>query len=236
MTKAWDDHKDAIIDQYKDHNKPLHEVQRIMEERYRFKASTRAYRSRLDKWGVYKYSCRKRNGSSSTNEDGLLDEDSAVLSPPPTPGQHPTSPMMDTEDPRTQGHLSPLSPMPCQDHTYFGAGIYGTPPSDLSSPKYGHHQAQYHQQPLIAPPVSRHSIPPPNPGYSMSDSQYRAYYQQPYTSPVDQYRPQSHGYHQYQSQGTIHAVPIPPSPNGTRYTQLHHPHEWANIDMKNPHP
>jgi len=39
MTKAWDDHKEVIIGEYKDNNKPLHEVQRIMEERFRFKAS-----------------------------------------------------------------------------------------------------------------------------------------------------------------------------------------------------
>jgi hypothetical protein len=39
MTKAWEDYRDAIIGEYKNHNKPLHEVQRIMEEKYRFKAS-----------------------------------------------------------------------------------------------------------------------------------------------------------------------------------------------------
>ncbi|KAK3402064.1 Clr5 domain-containing protein [Sordaria brevicollis] len=59
MTKQWEDHRHIIIREYKDNNKPLHEVKKFMEERYRFKASIRAYRSRFDRWRVRKYTCRK---------------------------------------------------------------------------------------------------------------------------------------------------------------------------------
>ena len=39
MTKQWNDYREVIIGQYKHQNKPLHEVRRIMEEKYKFKAS-----------------------------------------------------------------------------------------------------------------------------------------------------------------------------------------------------
>jgi len=38
MRKPWDDHKELIIVEYKENNKSLHEVRRIMEQRYGFKA------------------------------------------------------------------------------------------------------------------------------------------------------------------------------------------------------
>ena len=39
MTKSWDEHREVIIAQYKEYNKPLHEVQRFMEDQHKFKAS-----------------------------------------------------------------------------------------------------------------------------------------------------------------------------------------------------
>jgi hypothetical protein len=39
MTKQWDKYREIIIAEYKDHNKPLHEVQRVMLQRYGFRAS-----------------------------------------------------------------------------------------------------------------------------------------------------------------------------------------------------
>ncbi|KAK5652715.1 hypothetical protein OQA88_9568 [Cercophora sp. LCS_1] len=79
MTKAWEDHKEAIIGEYKQRNKPLHEVQRIMEETHGFRASTRAYRSRLDKWGVFKYSCRRRRRSSAGARSGSADDEDTPM-------------------------------------------------------------------------------------------------------------------------------------------------------------
>ncbi len=39
MTKQWNKYREIIIAEYKDQNKPLHEVQRIMLEKYGFWAS-----------------------------------------------------------------------------------------------------------------------------------------------------------------------------------------------------
>lgn len=75
MTKQWEDHRHIIIREYKDNNKPLHEVKKFMEERYRFKASIRAYRSRFDRWRVRKYTCRKRRDSLGAKSD---DSDKSV--------------------------------------------------------------------------------------------------------------------------------------------------------------
>jgi hypothetical protein len=39
MTKPWEENKAAIITQYRDLKKPLHEVKKFMEKEYDFKAS-----------------------------------------------------------------------------------------------------------------------------------------------------------------------------------------------------
>ncbi|KAH6618097.1 Clr5 domain-containing protein [Chaetomium sp. MPI-SDFR-AT-0129] len=65
MTKQWDKYRGVITAEYKDQNKPLHEVQRFMAQKYGFRASTRAYRSRFDRWGIHKYSRRQRSRSRS---------------------------------------------------------------------------------------------------------------------------------------------------------------------------
>lgn len=39
MTKQWDKYREVIIAEYKDQNKPLHEVQRVMMQKYGFRAS-----------------------------------------------------------------------------------------------------------------------------------------------------------------------------------------------------
>ncbi|KAL8358673.1 hypothetical protein RB601_009858 [Gaeumannomyces tritici] len=61
MTKTWDKHKPAIVALYKAENRPLHEVQAIMRERFNFEASIRAYRTRFGKWGLHKYNARRRH-------------------------------------------------------------------------------------------------------------------------------------------------------------------------------
>jgi len=66
MTKKWDRYKPQIISLYKVQNRPLREVKRIMEKDYGFSASTRAYRTRFDKWKVAKYNCQRRRSSFST--------------------------------------------------------------------------------------------------------------------------------------------------------------------------
>lgn len=39
MTKKWDENKATIVSLYREQNKPLHEVQTLMEKEYGFKAS-----------------------------------------------------------------------------------------------------------------------------------------------------------------------------------------------------
>ncbi|KAI0863869.1 hypothetical protein F4860DRAFT_20831 [Xylaria cubensis] len=63
MTKPWDLHEATIKKLYAE--KTLSQVRKIMIEKYNFKASTRAYRGRLDKWGVRKYNCRRRSDCGS---------------------------------------------------------------------------------------------------------------------------------------------------------------------------
>ncbi|KAK0640891.1 hypothetical protein B0T16DRAFT_418643 [Cercophora newfieldiana] len=192
--------------------------------------STRAYRSRLDKWGVHKYSCRKRNGSASTNEDGSPDEDAPVLSPPRTPGKQHTSPLTDPEYPRTPGPMSPISPISSQGHRYFDdEAMCGTAsPAGLGSPQYQQHQ--------FAAVQHRHSISLPTPGSYMPDSQYNRFYHQQQQQHPDFYpqSPQSNGYyHQipFQGQGSINTVSLPSSPNNRRFTQ----HGWVEVDeIKSP--
>ncbi|KAK0617202.1 hypothetical protein B0T14DRAFT_498265 [Immersiella caudata] len=241
MTKAWDDYKEVIIVEYKEHNKPLHEVQRIMEERHRFKAS-----SRLDKWGVYKYSCRKRNGSSGANDDGSPDDDTPVLSPPTTPRQQHTSPQSDPDCPGTPGPMSPITPI---SHHYFGGPLCGTtPPSELGSPasantKYESQQSHYppHNQFGLHPP--RHSVSLPISGYMSPPlsyyGQHQHHHHHQYSPHVDYYRtqPQSNDYHQHhqhslQGQVSMNAAvstSVPSSPNHGRFAQFNH--SWMSPDQ-----
>ncbi|KAK1771799.1 Clr5 domain-containing protein [Phialemonium atrogriseum] len=113
MTKKWDEHMAIIMRLYKEQNIPLHEVQTIMEQKHNFKASwvttpsfyklaqvelppdshlsTRAYRSRFEKWGIHKYNCR-RKGSSDGQVHALPaaplegGESTAAVTPPVSPG------------------------------------------------------------------------------------------------------------------------------------------------------
>ncbi|KAI0425911.1 hypothetical protein F5Y09DRAFT_320541 [Xylaria sp. FL1042] len=82
MTKPWDLHEDTIKKLYAENT--LAVVRKTMMERYNFKASVRAYRGRLIKWGVRKYNCRRRDdcGSISTgSQDGSSSSGSDTASP-----------------------------------------------------------------------------------------------------------------------------------------------------------
>ncbi|KAK0742292.1 Clr5 domain-containing protein [Apiosordaria backusii] len=130
MTKAWEQYREVIIAEYRDNKKPLHEVQRLMKERYRFIASTRAYRSRFDKWGIQKYS--RRNRGNSMGEDAEADED-RYLSPHQSP---------EADDNRYQASSPAMTPgdlfhpgtsATAQSNQYGGPFVRSEPP------------VQYHQ-------------------------------------------------------------------------------------------
>ncbi|KAL2264862.1 hypothetical protein VTJ83DRAFT_7372 [Remersonia thermophila] len=76
MTKQWDKYREIIVAEYKHNNKPLREVQRVMLQRYGFRASTRAYRSRFDRWGIHKYSRRRRLSEMSLRRHSPQDSPS----------------------------------------------------------------------------------------------------------------------------------------------------------------
>ncbi|KAI1205474.1 uncharacterized protein F4807DRAFT_279427 [Annulohypoxylon truncatum] len=63
MTKQWDMYEATIKSLYAENT--LSVVRQIMIDQYGFKASVRAYRGRLIRWGVRKYNCRRRASSDS---------------------------------------------------------------------------------------------------------------------------------------------------------------------------
>ncbi|CAJ2505471.1 Uu.00g128650.m01.CDS01 [Anthostomella pinea] len=81
MTKPWELHEATIRELYAQHT--LAVVRQIMIERYNFKASTRAYRGRLIRWGVRKYNSKKRSdrGSSSGSSHDDCSSGSDTASP-----------------------------------------------------------------------------------------------------------------------------------------------------------
>ncbi|KAI1649003.1 uncharacterized protein F4817DRAFT_49849 [Daldinia loculata] len=85
MTKQWDVYEATIKDLYADNT--LSVVRQIMIDQYGFRASVRAYRGRLIRWGVRKYNCRKRASPSVSNSSA--DEGSSFTS-----GSDTASPIM----------------------------------------------------------------------------------------------------------------------------------------------
>ncbi|KAK0707564.1 Clr5 domain-containing protein [Lasiosphaeris hirsuta] len=241
MTKAWDDHREVIIGLYKEQNRPLHEVQRIMEERHNFRASTRAYRSRLDKWTVHKYSCRRRRNTGTANEmPSSASDNPAGLSPPPTPDpqEREGSPREHSVSPGVS--MSPMSPQ------YFAHSLGGTtPPSDLGSPlspSIADSRGQYDQNVMNCPPPLRHPMAFARGGFGQSpDPQFRYttyghphQSQQQYDAQADYYRSnnQERLYHHSSSRSGsgagFAASPSPPSSTDqSGYTHHNRGHSMA---------
>ncbi|KAI1770332.1 hypothetical protein F4818DRAFT_264907 [Hypoxylon cercidicola] len=83
MTKQWDMYEDTIKTLYSENT--LSVVRQIMIDKYGFRASTRAYRGRLIRWGVRKYNCRKlsdhASSPASSVNDGAFSSESGSPSP-----------------------------------------------------------------------------------------------------------------------------------------------------------
>jgi len=105
MTKQWDKYREVIIAEYKDQNKPLHEVQRFMKQKYGFRASTRAYRSRFDRWGIHKYSRRRRASSMSPSRRESVSGGDMYRSPRQSPDMDEGSPQATTPVVETPNEL-----------------------------------------------------------------------------------------------------------------------------------
>ncbi|KAK1782166.1 Clr5 domain-containing protein [Copromyces sp. CBS 386.78] len=146
MTKQWEHHRHIIIREYKDNNRPLHEVKKFMEEQYRFKASIRAYRSRFDKWRVRKYTCRKRRDSlggksdKSMSSESSSSDDSTGCSPRRSPIHTQRRMRASSSSPQAHEHSSSIH--------YFGPTMYKstTTPTEeyLTSPWIHDPQQLYH--------------------------------------------------------------------------------------------
>ncbi|KAI0199773.1 hypothetical protein F4808DRAFT_198964 [Astrocystis sublimbata] len=89
MTKQWDIHEATIKQLYAE--KTLSEVRKIMIREYGFKASVRAYRGRLDKWGVRKYNCRRRSDADSASVASPASSTSGSDTASPTLSHHNTA-------------------------------------------------------------------------------------------------------------------------------------------------
>ncbi|KAI6091448.1 hypothetical protein F4821DRAFT_254767 [Hypoxylon rubiginosum] len=83
MTKQWDTYEATIKTLYAENT--LSVVRQIMIDKYGFRASTRAYRGRLIRWGVRKYNCRKlsdrASSPASSANDGAFSSESDSASP-----------------------------------------------------------------------------------------------------------------------------------------------------------
>ncbi|KAF2187311.1 ankyrin [Zopfia rhizophila CBS 207.26] len=82
MTKDWDSVQIRIKKLSVDQKKCLEEVKAIMESKYRFRASTRAYRMKLKEWGYTRHNPRKATapnpGSDGEGRDGEESDRSAT--------------------------------------------------------------------------------------------------------------------------------------------------------------
>ncbi|KAM0270019.1 hypothetical protein ACHAQH_009590 [Verticillium albo-atrum] len=85
MGKQWDKYRGQIIRLYKDENKTLDKVMDIMESRWEFKASKRAYRGRFSKWGVGKYNLTKNKEVKASIKKTARYQPESSSSPRPLP-------------------------------------------------------------------------------------------------------------------------------------------------------
>ncbi|KAL2161981.1 hypothetical protein VTH06DRAFT_7766 [Thermothelomyces fergusii] len=163
MTKQWDKYREVIIAEYRDQNKPLHEVRRFMMEKHGFRASTRAYRSRFDRWGIHKYSRRRREGSASPSRRNSISGGDTQRSPRPSP---------DPDD----GDSRPITPFLPASSELLSAEMYGTiPMTGVRRP----HVPYTPIMPLPSPAVAHsQGCPPYHYGYELTalNSQHVGYY------------------------------------------------------------
>ncbi|KAH6625832.1 hypothetical protein C7974DRAFT_208269 [Boeremia exigua] len=145
MTKDWDVVQDEIKELSFNQKKPLEEVKELMERKYKFRASTRAYRMKLKEWGLMRHKGRKprldhKSDSNLGRGRDIGDEESPALSAEPMSVDtesvtHRTNPgewqaMSSAGLTYTQ---PPFTGSATQTPTYVsGANLYSTTDSDIS--------------------------------------------------------------------------------------------------------
>ncbi|KAH7063866.1 hypothetical protein BKA63DRAFT_183826 [Paraphoma chrysanthemicola] len=77
MTKDWDAVQDEIRELSFNQKRCLEDVKALMERKYKFRASTRAYRMKLKEWGLMRHKARGKTGTSrSMGKDDSRSRDS----------------------------------------------------------------------------------------------------------------------------------------------------------------
>ncbi|RYP76518.1 hypothetical protein DL771_001752 [Monosporascus sp. 5C6A] len=157
MTKQWEQYEAIIRALYADTT--LSNVRQIMIDQHGFKASVRAYRGRLDRWGVRKYNRRDRNDSISSGDS--KDDDTSYIPVAGTPAQ--------SRRAREPGSAPARSGWRQSDRTPKGDAFAGTTiqpypyaPSEYAS-RYSEDRAQ--PQPSLQPAPGYH-----NPRYWGNDA------------------------------------------------------------------
>jgi len=104
MTKDWDTVQNEIKELSWVEKKRLDEVRKIMESKHGFKASTRAYRTKLREWGFTRKAPRKatKDRSSTMHQEDSDDDASEVESAAP-------------RDQEQVGHQSSATPHASED-------------------------------------------------------------------------------------------------------------------------
>ncbi|KAI1118325.1 hypothetical protein F5Y14DRAFT_259410 [Nemania sp. NC0429] len=159
MTKPWDLHEATIKKLYAENT--LAVVRKTMSEEYNFKASTRAYRGRLVKWGVRKYHCRRQSDCSSMLSAGSpggsaseSDAASPILSQATARSDHDLSRYSDGR--RVRDHNEPTM-----------SNLLGRPYNTLETGSgRSYNTENYYQDRAIAPPVEKMHY-----GWNMTPSQ-----------------------------------------------------------------
>ncbi|KAI0898866.1 hypothetical protein F4806DRAFT_493373 [Annulohypoxylon nitens] len=139
MTKQWDMHEATIKQLYAENT--LARVRQMMIDQYGFKASVRAYRGRLIRWGVRKYNCRKRASSDSS---GSVHGSKFLGSPETTSPAMMINTMATSVPYNTGGHLAmprQINQQPLYNPIDDRARMYNEPHSYDIKPK-----------PILSPP------------------------------------------------------------------------------------
>ncbi|KAH7381992.1 hypothetical protein BKA64DRAFT_684716, partial [Cadophora sp. MPI-SDFR-AT-0126] len=108
MPKNWSHHEAEIRRLYMEEGKPLKQVRHLMIAEHRFEASIRAYRMKLDEWGLKKnyLSKDRRTGKHSPNESDI--SKISVLSESLSKNDGACSTTVSNVDPRAQSLFNSL--------------------------------------------------------------------------------------------------------------------------------
>ncbi|KAG9238034.1 Clr5 domain-containing protein [Amylocarpus encephaloides] len=98
MSKDWKSHKAEFFQLYTVEGRTLQDVKGILEDRHGFIASTRAYRMRVDEWGLRKYKSTKNHVPQKMRKTDHAKPHIVDLTTPPPDVVHPSYTDIDFPD------------------------------------------------------------------------------------------------------------------------------------------